>query len=460
VKTPLTQQELAQNTIAARGVMSTVANTDSWWGVIQNALSSSERDTANLVATLWPPPPHHSKNKMDDQYSPILITCGDNGEPYALDPKTLETKGRLVDVVPKLKEVFPDGTKFLAHTRRDETKERFVMCTSKMEIPGDTNQGNVTMEFLEFDTNFDLVCRRSHKDRFMVVHDWVLTQNYYVVPKNPAYLKWPDLANFMLGRKVGTDIFAMEEETSGAFLLIPRGDNKTPNEERPVRTVESDAFFNLFHFGPTYENDNNELIVNGCVFDSYTFGGEMGFLGNDEGFDPISWGTSGMAPPPRLDQFVLDLNSFTLKLKTRVPVIPVDLPVFSGDAKPLRYAYFCGASRPEGWFPFRSILKVDLETLDSINWDAGDGSVVSEAMFVPKEKQQSAEDDGFVISIVHNAEESSCRLVIWDSQTFENGPIAECPLGDLIPWCVHGSFYPNYNPYKKNEEVVSVVLRE
>jgi carotenoid cleavage dioxygenase-like enzyme len=62
----------------------------------------------------------------------ILIMCADNGEPYALDPKTLETEGRLVDVVPKLKEVFPEGTKFLAHTRHDETKERFVMCTTNI----------------------------------------------------------------------------------------------------------------------------------------------------------------------------------------------------------------------------------------------------------------------------------------------------------------------------------------
>ncbi|KAL9186001.1 hypothetical protein ACHAXT_005239 [Thalassiosira profunda] len=443
VETPLAKKERGRNKLLNRGVMSTVSDMDSLWGNIRNALSSSERDTANLTADLWPPP----STKNLEGIEPMLITCTDNGEPYALDPKTLEMKGRLVDVVPKLKAVFPEGSKFLAHTRYDEERGRFVMCRYKMVIPGDEGKGNTEMEFVEFDDNFDVVSKREFTTRFIVFHDWQLTDNYYVVPKNPAYLRWDNILQFVLGLKLGTDVFAMEEETNGEFILIPRHD---ANEE--VHEVQSDAFFNCFHFGPVFERkEANELVVNGCVFDSYTFGGEMGFDGENQQFSPIEWGSVGLAsngaqsPPPRLDKFVIDTNTFQIKSKERVPVIPIDMPSFNGDTKPCRYSYFLGASRPEGWFPFRQIVKLDLDTYESFVYDAGEDQVVSEPMFIPRSNPTS-EDDGFVVSLVHDAPSKNARLMVWDSQTFQEGPIAECSLSELFPWAVHGSFVPNYNP--------------
>jgi len=365
-----------------------------------------------------------------------------------------------VDAVPKLKAVFPEGSKFMAHTRYDEKRGRFVMCRHEMLIPGESGDGNTRMEFIEFDDNFDVISKREFTTRFMVFHDWALTENYYVVPKNPAYLKWNDIAKFMLGISVGVDVFAMEEETNGEFILIPRHDS-----EEGVKEVQSDSFFNCFHFGPVFERQNemtgeDELVINGCVFDSYTFGGEMGFDfdGTMQQFSPIEWGSSGLSngaksPPPRLDQFVIDANTFEMKSKERVPVIPVDMPAFGGDAKVCKYSYFLGASRPEGWFPFRQIVKLNVDTFESIVYDAGDDQVVSEPMIVPRSSgaipataDDDDEDDGFVVSLVHDATSKNAKLVVWESRTFQDGPIAECSLGELFPWAVHGSFCPEYNP--------------
>lgn len=442
INTPLTVKERRYNRIINRGVMSTVASMDSLLGKIQNALSSSQRDTANLTVDLWPPPGTKTKDGID----PVLITCTDNGEPYALDPTTLETKGRLVDVVPKLKSVFPEGTKFLAHNRYDEDRNRLILCAYNMVIPGDKFLGNTRMEFIELDDNFDVVSRREFTTRFMVFHDWALTQNYYVVPKNPAYLRWNNIIKFVFGFSLGTDVFAMEESTNGEFILIPRY-----SSTKGVKEVKADSFFNCFHFGPVYEKENNEIVINGCVFDSYTFGGEMGFDGAEQTFSPIEWGSIGLAsngaksPPPRLDQFIVDMTAFKIKSRKRVPCIPVDLPNFNGDVKPCTYSYFLGAERAEGWFPFKQIVKLNCDTLQSLVYDAGDDHVVSEPMFVPRSNQKS-DDDGFLLSIVHDATNEITKLVVWDSRQFENGPIAECVIGDLIPWCVHGSFYPDFIP--------------
>jgi carotenoid cleavage dioxygenase-like enzyme len=523
IETPLTKKELSVQKIINRGVMSSVEpginNGSGIIGNIKNALSSQERDTANLTADLWPRPNTNaisssstsSKSKSTStMIDPVLIVCTDNGEPYALDPKTLQTKGRLVDVIPKLKPIFDPPTnddtgsgksnKFVAHTRYDEKLNRFIMCINTMIIPGegkDENnrpdfKGNSKMEFLEFDDNFDLVSRRSHTTDFMVFHDWSLTENYYVVPKNPASLRWNNIAKFTFGLCIGTDVFEMNEELNGKFILIPRHDSI-----EKVIEVPTNNFFNCFHFGPCFEqqttaktittnNSNDELIINGCVFDYYTFGGEMGFNGNKQEFDPITWGSYGnerptttsatttdtdtdshaqpiippMAPPPQLDQFVIDLNNMKLKSRTRIPnLIPVDMPNFNGDAKKLKYSYFLGASRPEGWFPFRQIVKLNLDTYQSWTYDAGDKQVVSEPMYIPRNnnnnennnKQDIDDDDnGFLLSIVHNSELKETKLMIWDTKLFEQEqpePICEIFLHDvLFPWCVHGSYYPNYNP--------------
>jgi all-trans-8'-apo-beta-carotenal 15,15'-oxygenase len=442
VNTPITDKERISDRIINRGVMSTVASLDSILGYIRNAVSSSERDTANLTADLWPPP--GTKNK--DGIEPILIACADNGEPFALDPSTLETKGRLVDIIPKLKSAFPDGTKFLAHNRYDEERNRLILCVYKMIIPGQDFLGNTQMEFVELDDNFDVVSRREFTTRFMVFHDWALTENYYVVPKNPAFLRWINILKFAFGLTLGTDVFAMEEETNGEFILIPRHDNG-----KEVKTATANSFFNCFHFGPVYEKANDELVVHGCVFDSYTFGGEMGFDSEQQIFSPIEWGSCGLktngarSPPPRLDRFVIDTDTFEIKSRERVPCIPVDMPNFYGDSKPCKYSYFLGAERPEGWFPFRQIVKLNCDTFESFVYDAGDGQVASEPMFLPRGNSKT-EDDGFLISIIHDAENTMTKMAVWETQSFEKGPIGECVIGELIPWCVHGSFYSGFIP--------------
>ena len=97
----------------------------------------------------------------------------------------------------------------------------------------------------------------------------------------------------------------------------------------------------------------------------------MGFDVTTQDFDPIGWSSSPSNPPPRLDRFVVDIETRTITSRDRLPLtdpltgadIPVDMPTFHPlrDGERCRYAYFAGACRPEGWFPFRSIVRADLE---------------------------------------------------------------------------------------------------
>ena len=76
-------------------------------------------------------------------------------------------------------------------------------------------------------------------------------------------LKINEITHFIRICSLGTDVFAMKEETNLELILIPRHD-----ENESVREVQSNSFFNCFHFEPVFENINqNELIINGRIFD-------------------------------------------------------------------------------------------------------------------------------------------------------------------------------------------------
>ena len=433
VQTPLARRERSAQKLLERGVMNTVAPFD-FPRCLLNAISSSERDTANLTAELWPQDPKAN-------VKPVLIVGGDNGTPFAVDPATLETLGPLTEVVPSLREL--RGLKFLAHKRIEG--DRMIFCASKFDIPGEDFQGNTQIEFIEVDSNFEVVSRRSQTARFMVFHDWMITPDYYIVPQNPAVMKYDKLAKFVVGQTVGVDIFEMDVEANGAFWLIPRHD-----PEAKAQLIEADSHFSIFHFGPCSQKDDLVTIY-ASVFDDYEYGGEMGFDGVKQEFDPIRWSSNERIPAPRLDKFVLDLSRGSLVNRERLPVldeirkedVPIDMPTFGDDGTNCQFSYFIGACRPEGWFPFRSVVKRDLWNNKTWNWDAGDDKVVSEVMFVPRDDGKS-EDDGFVLGIVHDSTKQVCDMMVWDSTVFGDGPMASIPLGGLMPWCVHGSWAPNY----------------
>lgn len=74
-------------------------------------------------------------------------------------------------------------------------------------------------------------------------------------------------------------------------------------------------------------------------------------------------------------------------------------------------------------------------------WDAGPRRYVNEPLFVPK-PNPTAEDDGWILAILHNAETDRGELVILDAQRFEDGPLATVRLPHHLAAGLHGSFSP------------------
>ena len=387
--------------------------------------------------------------------------------------------------------------------RYDAVKGHIIFCHLEFVIQNIVDEAKVKLEFFEYNQDFELVSQTSYiTDHFMVMHDWTITENYYIVPQNPAVMVWDNLFQFLLGFKRGVDVFRTAEEKKGSILLIPRGGPKgsadtTQSHSHMSEVIQcpADNFFNIFHMGPTYEikneksnpagdkgKDQHQVVMHGVVFDSYTFGGEMGFDINTQTFNPTAWSTSPSIAAPRLDKFVLDVATKTIASRSRIPLIsssmtedksanifiknnekqhvdiPVDMPTYGGlhrDAMKCRYVYFTGG-RQDGWFPFRYIVKTDLDDpTNTQSWYAGDGRIVSEPIFVPHSRSHASSlpstssyrdsndtDEGYVFSMISNAVDERNELAIFNAKNITAGPISVLNLGSLAPWSVHGYFLP------------------
>jgi all-trans-8'-apo-beta-carotenal 15,15'-oxygenase len=78
---------------------------------------------------------------------------------------------------------------------------------------------------------------------------------------------------------------------------------------------------------------------------------------------------------------------------------------------------------------------------DTQIWDAGPRRYVCEPLFVPK-PNSSAEDEGWILAILHNAETNKGELVILDAQAIADGPLATIRLPHHLAAGLHGSFSP------------------
>jgi len=72
-------------------------------------------------------------------------------------------------------------------------------------------------------------------------------------------------------------------------------------------------------------------------------------------------------------------------------------------------------------------------------WDAGSRCIVNEPLFVPR-PGATAEDEGWVLVTVHDAEADQGKLVILDAQCLADGPVATIHLQHFLPAGLHGSF--------------------
>ena len=107
-----------------------------------------------------------------------------------------------------------------------------------------------------------------------------------------------------------------------------------------------------------------------------------------------------------------------------------------------RYGYTVGFVGDEGPGYKHDLVDGTIEV-----HDFGPGCATQEMVFVPRDPNASIddpsnEDDGWIMSYVHDATTDTANVVILDAQDFSGEPVATVHLPQRVPFGFHGNWVP------------------
>ncbi|MEO1350015.1 MAG: carotenoid oxygenase family protein [Cyanobacteria bacterium J06635_15] len=336
-----------------------------------------------------------------------LWTMWEGGQPHQLVPETLETVG-----TDDLDGLLEPNQPFSAHPKIIDN--HFV----NFGVSGITSQ---TLTIFELDDLGNKLKQYSHSlTGFAFLHDMLITDNYCIFMQHPFQVKG---LPFLLGFKTIEQCFDFNPKQPTKIIVISRHGN------HDLEILETESFFG-FHHGNAWEKDGKIYLESIC---SQSFPqkqeAELDFTKID--FD--------IFPKGELWEFELDLAKKTVnrrKIEERGCEFPSVNPMWVG--KEHRYLYMNACDSPTGNGPLQAILKLDKESRDRQLWNPAPRGFAGEPIFVPRPNGVE-EEDGWLISLVYDAETHRSYVVILDAQNLDQ-VIAKLYLEHHIPHGFHGNW--------------------
>ncbi|GAA3987625.1 carotenoid oxygenase family protein [Allokutzneria multivorans] len=295
---------------------------------------------------------------------------------------------------------------YAAHSKRDpNTGELFAVTYSAAENGGQLvvvgADGAVTgVERIEID------------DKPMI-HDTALTANHVVIYDLPVTFN-PDAA------KLGFYPYVWQQGRRSRIGLMPRyGTNAD------IRWFEIEPCF-VYHTANAYE-DGDRVVLEA--------------FRHERVFDSAWWKPLEVAPA--LWRWTFDLKAGTVHSE-QIDDLAGEFPRI--DERRIgaehRYSYGVALHHGEvGNLAGRGIAKHDRVAKTTQVHDFGPSRFAGEAVFIPR-ANDSAEDDGWLMSLVHDGERDRTDLVVLDAGTLSAEPVAVVHLPVRVPAGFHGEWFP------------------
>tara|TARA_B100000427_G_scaffold189514_1_gene157457 strand:+ start:2655 stop:4004 length:1350 start_codon:yes stop_codon:yes gene_type:complete len=248
----------------------------------------------------------------------------------------------------------------------------------------------------------------------VMMHDFNVTRNYVIFMDLPLVL---NLSLLETGVPFGFD------PSAGARLgVMPRNGTNVD-----VRWFEIDPCY-VFH--PVNAYDVDEKIVIHVSRQPEAFGSS----------------SDDYAEVGRLWRWTIDLSLGTVT-EEQIDDRPGDFGRVADKVVGLdaQYGYLmamAGEGNSEEPVYGSSLWKYDLHTGACWEHHLGDAVRGGEPVFA-SDPNSDGEDEGWVITIVHNEEKNSSKLVIIDAQDFGADPVAVVHLPRRVPYGAHGSWIPD-----------------
>lgn len=106
-----------------------------------------------------------------------------------------------------------------------------------------------------------------------------------------------------------------------------------------------------------------------------------------------------------------------------------------------RYGYLVQSRDAAGTVDFGGVIKHDFATGRREAWDPGGARHSGEWLFVPG-SERGAEDEGWLLSYVHDEASAATDLVVIDATDVPQGPVASVRLPQRVPYGFHATWLP------------------
>uniref|UniRef100_A0ACD5UE82 Uncharacterized protein n=1 Tax=Avena sativa TaxID=4498 RepID=A0ACD5UE82_AVESA len=379
-----------------------------------------------------------------------LLCLWEGGMPYELDPDTLETIGPFdllgladeaaaaqgrgaarqrqrrpwlveagLDVATRLLRPILGGVftmppkRLLAHYKIDPKRNRLLMVACNAE---DMLLPRANFTFYEFDAGFGLVQKREFVlPAHLMIHDWAFTDSHYVVLGNRIKLDIPGSVLAMTGTypMIGALQLDPSRQTTPVYLL-PRSTEAVASGRDWAVPVEAPSQMWSMHVGNAFEEDlgrgglDIRLHMSACSYEWFHFHRMFGYNWKNKKLDPSFMNAAkGKELMPRLVQVAIELDKrgacrrCSVKRMSHQWNRPADFPAINPSFanKRSRFIYAGSASGLRKflpYFPFDSVVKVDVSDGTSRRWSCEGRKFVGEPVFVPT---GGGEDHGYVILV-------------------------------------------------------------
>jgi carotenoid cleavage dioxygenase-like enzyme len=254
------------------------------------------------------------------------------------------------------------------------------------------------------------------------VHDFLLTERHVVFPILPV-------VGSMERARAGGPPYAWEEGRPGYLGVVGR--------DAPIETIRWFEVEPCFVFHVFNARSDGDKVVCDVMRNRRP---------------SVFPDTEGRMPPPSADmplpvRWTLDLGAATDVVRSEILAErPGEFPRcderFTG--RPYRHAFHAlgNPARRVSEAVFTGVVHLDLATGRSAEWEAPEGDVLSEAVFVPR-APDAPEGEGWLLAVQYVAGENRSDLLVFDSQDVARGPVARAMLSHRVPAGFHGSWLPH-----------------
>ena len=253
--------------------------------------------------------------------------------------------------------------------------------------------------------------------RPVMMHDWNITRNYVV------FMDLPIVSDMDLAVSTGSP-FGFKPECGARLGVMPRDGNNSD-----VRWFDIDPCF-VFHSFNSFE-EGNKIIL-------YVSRQQEAMVG---GFKDIYGGEKTVA---RLWRWIIDLENGRVS-EEQLDDGACDFPRVNDNRIGLHSEYgYCMQIKTdvESLTFGENLFKYHLESGKRTDHHLGSNVAGGEPVFAPK-PGSTKEDQGWILSLVHDRNTRKSKLVIVDAEAFDQKPVAEVMIPQRVPYGAHGSWIQN-----------------